>query len=254
MLPPGCSDGVTTIAVGAAGALTAPQAGAALAELLVAERHVDVLVSSDVVTAHVGALAGRPGTVLVAGTGAVAVGIGSDGDLRRVDGAGRWLGDTGSGRWIGQHGLAAAIRAADGRGPSTSLLEQALLLEGSIDRLPAVIGGADAPERAMAAFAPAVLDAAASGDAVSTTIRDRAVIELVTTCRAAVAEDNAEIAVIGGLTKHDDFAQVLAAALGAAGLTVLAPAGDALDGAARLAIETSLPHERQVTRVRAPHP
>ncbi|MYS50866.1 ATPase, partial [Streptomyces sp. SID6013] len=80
---------------------------------------------SDAVTAHAGALGGRAGVVLAIGTGSVAVGIGADGTYARVDGWGPLLGDDGSGARIGTAGLRAALRAHDGRGPATALLDAA---------------------------------------------------------------------------------------------------------------------------------
>ena len=56
----------------------------------------------------------RPGAVVAAGTGLIAIGT----DLaswRRADGWGHLLGDCGGGAWIGRAGLEAALRAHDGR-------------------------------------------------------------------------------------------------------------------------------------------
>src|SRR5882762_4263734 len=115
---------VEELIVGAAGALTAPGAARALGEaLLVSLRAERVAVTSDGVIAHAGALDGKPGVVLIAGTGVVALAIGADGALRTADGWGPWLGDEGGGAWIGTAGLRAALRAHDGRGPSTVLVD-----------------------------------------------------------------------------------------------------------------------------------
>src|ERR1700742_2207574 len=59
---------VDEVIVGAAGALTAPDAARALGEALLASLRADgVAVTSDAVIAHAGALAGKPGAVLVVG-------------------------------------------------------------------------------------------------------------------------------------------------------------------------------------------
>ena len=84
--------------------------------------HARVVVSNDAVTAHLGALGGEPGVVIVAGTGAIALAVGADGRWARADGWGTLLGDAGGGYWIGRAGLDAALRAADGRGGSAELL------------------------------------------------------------------------------------------------------------------------------------
>ncbi|WP_345964448.1 BadF/BadG/BcrA/BcrD ATPase family protein [Streptomyces sp. BRB040] len=114
----------------------------------------EAAVTSDAVTAHAGALGGRAGVVLAIGTGSVAVGIGADGAYARVDGWGPLLGDDGSGARIGTAGLRAALRAHDGRGPATSLLNAAAGLFGDLERLPARVGRDGNPARTAASFAP----------------------------------------------------------------------------------------------------
>ena len=128
--------------MGAAGALTAPEAARALGEALLASlRPERVTVTSDAVIAHAGALDGKPGVVLIVGTGVVALAIGADGALRTADGWGPWLGDEGGGAWIGAAGLRAALHAFDGRGPSTALLDAASARFGPPKSWPAQLTG-----------------------------------------------------------------------------------------------------------------
>lgn len=110
------------IGVGAAGVLYAPEAAAAFAAALRQETAATVAVASDVVTAHAGALGGGSGVLLVAGTGAVALGIRAHDD-HLVDGWGPDLGDLGGGSWIGREGIRAVLRARDGLGGPTLLTE-----------------------------------------------------------------------------------------------------------------------------------
>jgi N-acetylglucosamine kinase-like BadF-type ATPase len=197
--------------------------------------------------------------VLVAGTGAVAVAIDGDGTLRRADGWGMWLGDEGSGRWIGQRGLTAVLRAADGRGRATSLTAAANVIANDPAMLPSAIGGDHAPERRLAAFAPAVLRAAWAGDDVARSIVTSAIEHLVasTVSAATGASGRAaserrapiSVALAGGLTEDDEFRDRLGAAMAASGLNPVRPMADALAGAALLALRSDLPHERQVIRV-----
>ncbi len=72
---------------------------------------------NDVFLAHLGALAGAPGVLVLAGTGSMAVARGPEG-LARVGGWGDVLGDEGSAAWIGREALALATRALDGRAPA----------------------------------------------------------------------------------------------------------------------------------------
>ncbi|HYB44654.1 MAG TPA: BadF/BadG/BcrA/BcrD ATPase family protein, partial [Candidatus Methylomirabilis sp.] len=67
---------------------------------------------SDVEAAHLGALGERPGILLLAGTGSIALGRDGRGRWARAGGWGPLLGDEGSAFWIGREWLRAAIRAA----------------------------------------------------------------------------------------------------------------------------------------------
>ncbi len=221
-------DGVDEVVVGAAGALAAPDAARELGEALLRSLPARlVTVTSDAVLAHAGALGGEPGVVLIAGTGVVALAIDAGGALRTADGWGPWLGDEGGGAWIGASGLRAALRALDGRGPSTALLDAARARFGDPRGWPAH----DA--RALASFAPDVAEA--RGDAAALAIMSVAAEMLATTARAA---GDGPVAFVGGLSGIDELREHLD----------LAPVhGDALDGALRL---TPI-HEPYVTRVAA---
>ena len=84
------------------------------------------VVASDAVTALVGAHGLRPGVVIAAGTGVIALGTDFAATWRRVDGWAHLLGDDGGGAWIGIRGLRAGMRAYDGRrGGSSELLDRA---------------------------------------------------------------------------------------------------------------------------------
>src|SRR4051812_43439852 len=221
-------DGVDEAVVGAAGALAAPEAARELATAL--QRSLpaaSVAVTSDAVLAHAGALAGEPGVVLIAGTGVVALAIGADGALRTADGWGPWLGDEGGGAWIGASGLRAALRAHDGRGASTALLEAARARFGDPLGWPAIAHDA----RALASFAPDVV--AARGDAAALAIMSVAAEMLATTARAA---GDGPVAFVGGLSGIDELREHL---------DLVPVHGDALDGALRLAAI----HEPHVIRV-----
>lgn len=65
----------------------------------------------------------RTGIVLVSGTGSIAYGVNEAGDTARSGGWGYLLGDEGSAYWLGHAALRRAIRAADGRGPETVLVD-----------------------------------------------------------------------------------------------------------------------------------
>ncbi|WP_433798167.1 N-acetylmuramic acid 6-phosphate etherase [Actinomycetospora sp. CA-084318] len=247
-----------TLAVGAPGALTRPEAAAELAEGLLSgwDGHGPdaVAVTSDVVAWHAGAFGGRgAGVVLAVGTGAVALGVDDAGTVRRVDGHGLLLGDAGGGATIGQQGLRAALRALEGAGPTTALSGPAREALATQPSTPAEF----------AAFAPAVLAAADAGDAVAGRIVDEAVSDLVATARAAGTPAADDVALLpldashdaslpqgGGVALVGGLAAPLADRLRAAGLRRHEPLGDALDGLVLLAADASSAHEPTVTRRR----
>ena len=247
---------LTALGVGAAGAEAAPETATQLArELSSRLPQATVAVTSDSLAAHAGALGGRPGTVLAAGTGSVAVGLGSDGQLRQVDGWGPWLGDEGSGAWIGRQGLRAVLRHLDGRGPGTELSGLAVRRFGELTLLPRTICADGDVARTAASFAPDVLAAAEGGDRAALEIVLAACAswaEIVAAAAAAAAtasDDAAPVSVIGGLASSTlliaAFSELLPATC-----HVVAAQGTALDGALLLASRADLPHESRVVRVR----
>lgn len=238
---------VTHCGIGAAGVESGNAAALALLARLTETLGIQVAIVNDAIAAHVGAFSGGSGTILITGTGAIAYGLGSDGMLKQVDGWGPWLGDEGSGRWIGQEGLQQALRHADKRGAFTSLLDAAIALTGSVKTLPQWVSETGAPARRLASFAPAVLDHAQAGDTAAAGIVGRATSSLAATAAAASQRDSS-VAVVGGLFEHPYFREHLVIALADRGLSVVKPLGGPIAGAALVALDSHLPHERHVRR------
>jgi N-acetylglucosamine kinase-like BadF-type ATPase len=192
-----------SLCVGAAGALAARSAARELGHRLLAELPVgDVAVCSDSTTCHAGALGGRPGVVLAAGTGSVAVGLSRSGRLVRVDGWGPVLGDAGSGGWIGAAGLRAALRDHDGRGPATGLRLAAVSMFGDIEGLAAIASQSDSPAQLAGGFVAEVVRLAEEGDQVAARIIADAAEALAETIIAAgrrLDEPLVTLAITGGL-------------------------------------------------------
>ena len=90
-------------------------------------------VDNDARIALTGAIGFGAGVVVIAGTGSVAVGRNDAGDEARAGGWGPIVGDEGSGYAIARAGLAAILRAYDGRGPATLMTE---LLKRDYDMTP----------------------------------------------------------------------------------------------------------------------
>lgn len=247
-LGPDRLSGVAGLAIGAAGADSDQDAARRAAQRAHELWGLDVAIASDVLTAHLGAFGGAPGTVLIAGTGAVAFQVNDDGGAKRSDGWGPWLGDEGSGRWIGQAGLIAALRASDDRGARTGLEDDARAIAGDLVGLPRAIASGSDVARSLAAFAPVVLLHARAGDEVATRIVATAVDHLAATA-AAITAPGSPVSVIGGLIDDPDFKRRLLDELTRRDLTLHRPAGTSLDGATILAVRRDLPHERYAIRV-----
>jgi len=129
--------------------------------------------------------------------------------------------------------MRAALRAHDGRGPSTTLLDAARARFGAPETWPAQLTGA----AAFASFAPDVL--ATDGDAAALAIVSAAAKALAATARAA---GDGPVAMVGGLAAVLEGVEALREQL-----DLVPAAGDALDGALRLGAI----HEPHVIRVQA---
>lgn len=201
----------------------------------------EVLVAGDMVTAHAGALSGGPGVVITAGTGTNCLGVNGD-RIVRADGFGYLLGDDGSGFAIGRAGVAAALRAREGRGPATSMVDSLDPHFADVPDFPHGIYSTDNPVASIASFTRAVAAAARSGDAVASGLWLRATDRLIATAASVVRRcfpDSGEVPVsyTGRLFDVDDllrepFLAGLAARCPAA--RAREPLGASIDGAALL--------------------
>ncbi|OON71460.1 N-acetylglucosamine kinase [Streptomyces tsukubensis] len=232
--------GLAAIAIGAAGMATLGDGlRSALPKALATALGVRRLaLAADGVTAYAGALGQRPGAVVAAGTGMIALGT----DLltwRRADGWGHLLGDCGGGAWIGRAGLDAAMRAHDGRrGGSTALLHRAEEMFGPAAGLPGALYPRTDRPAVLASFAPEVARQAAD-DPVAAGILAAAAGHIAEAAAAVCPKGaGAEIALTGGLFKMGDpllvpLREELAAQVPGAALPP--PAGDPLHGAVVIA-------------------
>ncbi len=153
------------------------------------------------------ALGKDAGLVLIVGTGSIALARAQDGTITRVGGWGHILGDEGSGYDIGRRGLQAAVRAADGRGKATLLLDlilqhwQLRTIEDLIDAVYTVDNKAR-----IAQVAAYVTEAAQQGDAVALEIVEQAANELALLVHTLTPPmSQLPIVLGGGLLLHDDF-------------------------------------------------
>lgn len=144
-----------------------------------------------------GAHAGKPGALLIAGTGSVAMALWPDGRRSRVGGWGWRLGDEGSGAWLGQAALRHLLRALDGREPRGALTE-ALLSEvgGSADGV--LAWQLSAGQRDYAALTLQVFECEAH-DPAAHALLNQAVNELALHLQALDAEHSLPVCLAGSV-------------------------------------------------------
>lgn len=164
-------------------------------------------VDHDCYVALLGALSGREGIILIAGTGSACFGRDAQGQGWRAGGWGGLVSDEGSSYWLGQQALVAMVRDLDGRGATTCLT----------GRLFEVLGIEDADEvlhrlyvtgitrTEIAALAPYVVEAAETGDRVAQQLLEQGSSYLADCVAAVLARLDlprpCELSVVGGLTK-----------------------------------------------------
>jgi N-acetylglucosamine kinase-like BadF-type ATPase len=226
---------ILAVVAGAAGASHAEPIGRTIRDAGIG---CPVRVVGDAVTAFAAGTDEPTGTVLIAGTGAVAARV-EDGNLvRTADGLGWLLGDLGSAFWIGRE---AAVATADQRydGTQDSPLTRAVIAAlrpgdptgvSTVDGDAVVAAVYRREPRALAALAPLVT--AAAGDPVAARILDGAAAHLHTTVTRVLGDGPLVLA--GGVLRHSaPVREGLLRRLGPRVRVSTAEAGEV--GAARLA-------------------
>ncbi len=149
------------------------------------------------------------GIALISGTGSFSFGRNASGVAARAGGWGYLFGDEGSGYWIAVAALRAVAQAADGRGPTTSLVAAVLdrlAIQAPQDLVSAVYPSAS--DRGwVASMAELVIEADRQQDPVAGRILDDAASELAGMVAAvaravALADGTYPLGVAGGVLLH----------------------------------------------------
>ena len=130
---------------------------------------------SDVYIALLGFTLGKPGAVLISGTGSMACGIDANGVYHTAGGWGQVLGDEGSGYHMAQEGMKAALRAHDGMSSETQLTAR-MINHFKLNEVSEIIKKIYYPpveKSVIAAFATEVELAAKEGDRVAIEILEQ---------------------------------------------------------------------------------
>jgi N-acetylglucosamine kinase-like BadF-type ATPase len=146
-----------------------------------------VRIESDARIALEGAFKGGMGIILIAGTGSIGFGKDERGNIHRVGGWGRILGDEGSGFFIGKQALTLVCRHLDGRSAPTlltAMVAKKFGLKTSADIISAVYKN----DLNIAAIAPLVFEAVEEGDAAASEIIQLSSFELAEHVRVLVTK------------------------------------------------------------------
>ena len=144
-----------------------------------------VRVDSDARIALEGATGGRPGVIVIAGTGSIVFGKDAAGKVHRAGGWGRIIGDEGSGYALGREIFRAVAASMDGRTPKTSLTKL-LTSSTGLATQESIITALYRENFDMASVAPLATTAAAQGDRIARRILSQAAEEIVDVLSAVI--------------------------------------------------------------------
>ncbi len=217
-----------------------PEDKAALIAKMIRSRRMEV--THDAVTALMGATEGRPGIIVISGTGSICFGMNSHGETARAGGWGYAFGDEGSSFDTARQALRAALAMEEGWTPKTALRDRILKFSSS----PGINDAMhrwyteEFPRSRVASFSREVDQAAIAGDRVARRILQNAALELshlVERVRRRIFRSGEEVLVsyIGGafksrimlerfrrLVRRQGLNRVVAPALGPAAGALLA--------------------------------
>lgn len=204
---------------------------------------IPVHLCNDAVVAYYGALEGRPGINLVAGTGAIAYGENAVGANARSGGWSEHFSDEGSCYWLGKMAMGLFCKEADGRKPKAALYEifrREFALEDDMSFI-AVMEQQYLPYRKkVASLQRFLLEAARQGDDAAAELYTQACAELAQMAvgiRRQVEFDGiCPVSLTGGITHAGALVwEPLSRMLEQHGMKLVPGAGSPVEGAAILA-------------------
>ncbi len=153
------------------------------------------------------AFEGGVGSILISGTGSIMLSKDNEGNIFRVGGFGRLVGDEGSGYSIGRKGLKAVSKFFDGRGDST-LISKLIANHFKITSIDEFIDKLYKDNLDIASVAQHVIYAAKKGDEISVKIINEEVNELILHIKAMLKKmDTTEldIVLLGGILSKENY-------------------------------------------------
>lgn len=165
-----------------------------------------IRIESDAVAALEGAFGGEPGMILIGGTGSILFAKDVEGEIHRVGGWGRFIGDEGSGYVLGRSCLAAIAREFDGRGKKT-VMTQLLREKTKIGNSESLIKEVYQNNFDISSAATIVIEAAEKTDGVAVGIISENIDELMLHISAMLGKlaEPLPLVLTGGLLSSDNF-------------------------------------------------
>lgn len=199
------------------------------------------IVTTDAQAACIGAHGGRDGGIIVIGTGSIGWAE-MKGLHYHVGGWGWPASDEGSGAWLGHEALRRVLWAYDGRIMWTGLLT-ALFARFQSDPYAIVRWTSNASPRDFGALAPTIVDYSSCNDSIALELMQLAASHIDALASRLISVGTERLALVGGLAPH--LEPWLADETRS---RIVAPEGDALDGALRLARDAATGSHRTAAR------
>ncbi|RHW32785.1 hypothetical protein D1B33_16600 [Lysinibacillus yapensis] len=172
----------------------------------------ELLIENDGHSTLLGLVEGKPGALLIAGTGSIAFATDGNGKVVRSGGWGHRASDQGSGYWIGRQILQAVFKSEDGVLPPTLLKQLAFqqLNIYSIDELVAWLYQPHYTNALTASLSPVLNEAIMLGDEQALVIAQQATQELSLLVKSSLSKIEYGVAPFplylnGGILQHNSF-------------------------------------------------
>ncbi len=194
------------------------------------------LVGDDAIAME-GALGGKPGVIVISGTGSIVQGKAKDGSKVRLGGWGHLLGDEGSAYGLARDAFVAITRMLDGLGPKTSIMKD-FGIQDRVDLISRVYGG---DKSTIAAYAVFLEKSYISGDKVAKAIIEDNAKKLAASVLEVVKRlelGKTKVAMLGGLLDHETIFRselVKCITAGSKDVVCIEPEHDAAEGAVMMA-------------------
>jgi len=152
-----------------------------------------IIVENDVHSTLIGITGGKPGALILSGTGSIAYAIDAQGKIVRAGGWGHRAADEGSGYWIGQQIIRAVARQEDGRSSKQTILKDLLYEKLQVSQLDEMLSWLYLPEYTnaqVAGVSSIISEAVKLGDETAIEIANNAAYELTILAETALRKIN----------------------------------------------------------------